>query len=166
MKKDNNRAGLDVDTVTLKPWQQDVFDMIDRHEECRESDQYQGIADYSVNKALGAIVALPKQSGHTFLANYIANKYPTLLVYDTMAHYQSLTARFSLNEATDTISKFEIFYALTSPSVHQPSPEFMQLRERFKNKKVVVIDNGLSVSDDIKSFIYSIAQGIVIVLGH
>ena len=153
-------------TANLRPWQKDVFDQIDLYDDRRDSEMYQGMADFAVNKALSVTIAMPKGSGHTFLANYIANALPTLLVYHTMDHYKAITERFALHSNTETISLYEIFYALYKPGTHQPSLETTQIRKKFEGKKVVVIDNALSVPDDLKNFIYDSARGPVILLGH
>jgi hypothetical protein len=156
----------ETDASSLSIWQKQVIITIDGHEELRDSDQYQGVAEFNINRSLGVSIAMPRGSGHTYLSNFIASKYPSVLVYDTMKHFQQLTSRFPLHTNTDTISKYEIFYGLNKPDVRQPSPEFMAMRERFLNKKVIVVDNALSVSDDIKNFIYSVSNGIVVLLGH
>ena len=152
--------------VTLYGWQKDIINCIENHAEIRDSEQYQGLADYSVNRALGIVVAYPRGSGHTFLANYIASIYPTALIYNKMSDYISVTKTFPLHPATDTISTFEIYYALHKPDLRMPTPDYLDLRSRFQQKQVVVVDKGLAVHDDVKNFLYDVAQGMVIILGH
>lgn len=152
--------------VTLQGWQKNIIDAIENHEDARESEQYQGLADYSVNRSLGIVAAYPRGSGHTFLANYIASVYPTALIYNKMGDYIDVTKTFPLHPDTDTISTFEIYYALHKPDLRLPNPDYLDLRNRFQQKRVVVVDKGLAVHDDIKHFLYDVAQGIVIILGH
>jgi hypothetical protein len=152
--------------VKLHPWQKSVIDAIEGHEDLRESEQYQGVSDYAINSNLGIVLSMPKGSGHTFLCNYIAAKYPTMLVYSKMKHYVELAQRFSLHQDTDTISLFEIYYALHKPGLQVPSVEYMDIKRRFEGKRVCVVDNGLSLSDELKTFLYNVSQGIVILLGH
>jgi hypothetical protein len=155
-----------IETVALHGWQQNIIDCIEKHDELRDSEQYQGLSDYSVNRSLGIVAAFPRGSGHTFLANYIASVYPSVLLYNKMGDYIDVTKTFPLHNNTDTISTFEIYYALHKPDLRTPSPEYLDIRARFQQKKVVVVDKGLSLPDDVKHFLYDAAQGIVIFLGH
>lgn len=155
-----------VENVKLHGWQADIITAIDNHQSVRESDQYQGIADYKINRSLGINVAMPKGAGHTFLANYIASKYPTMLVYGNMQHYNNVIGRFALHGQTETVSKYEIFYAIRKSDIQMPSAESMQLRDRFQSKQVIVVDNALSVTDEIKDYIYGVSAGCVVMLGH
>lgn len=152
--------------ASLYGWQEDIISSIEAHGEKKDSEQFQGVPEFTLNRALGVSVAYPRGSGHTFLANYIAGKYPSLLVYTTMDHYRAVTKAFPLHKGTETISIYEIFYAMFKPSTHQPSQELAELQKKFENKSVVVVDNGMQVSEDIRNFIYNCARGIVVVLGH
>jgi tRNA A37 threonylcarbamoyladenosine biosynthesis protein TsaE len=151
-------------TLELRNWQKDVLAEIESHEEKRDSQVCQGMAEYALNKQLGVTIKMPRGAGHTTFANFIANKYPTVLVYGKMDHYKLITSSFPLNTGTETISLYEIFYALYKNPQH-PSAEIMDIRNKIKEKKVVVVDNAASVSEDIKNFIYDSAGGIVIMLG-
>lgn len=162
----NNVKHPKIEEVKLSGWQQNIVDAIETHDESRDSEQYQGLSDYSVNRSLGVVVAYPRQSGHTFLANYIAAKYPSVLIYRKMEDFKHMTARFQLHAGTDTLSMFEIYYALHKPDLMQPTPEFMELSKRFDGKRVIILDNGMSAPEDVKNFLYQVAQGIVIILGH
>jgi len=152
--------------VTLLGWQQEVIDAIEKHESIRESEPYQGLPEYTVNKHLSVYVRFPRGSGHTFLANFIAHKYPCVVVYGKMSHYRQLTDFFPLHAATETVSQYEIFYAIFKPSNIQPSPDFMEVRQKFVGKKVVIVDNASSLSQDLQDFIYNNSEGIVVFLGH
>jgi len=157
---------ITVNKNTLKGWQQDIFSLIAEYDERKEEEAYQGLADYTINKSLGVTVAMPKGSGHTFLANYIASLHPTLLIYGKMDHYRKITDLFPLHQDTESLSLYEIFFALYKPGTHQPSPELVEIRKKFENKNAVVLDNSLSIPDDIKNFIYDSSRGMVIMLGH
>lgn len=152
--------------MALYGWQQNVIDCIEKHTEQRESEQYQGLSDYSVNRSLGLTVAYPRKSGHTYLVNYIASLYPCVLVYNKMSDYMDLIKNFPLHNNTDTLSTFEIYYALHKPDLRTPSPDYLDLRARFQNKKVVICDQGLSVPVEVRDFLFDVSQGIVIFLGH
>lgn len=151
-------------SLELKNWQKDLIVEIEEHEEKRDSQLCQGMADYALNRQLGINLKMPRGSGHTTFANYIAHKYPSMLIYSSMQHYKSITYNFPLHAGTETVSMYEIFYALYKNPQH-PSSEIMEIRNKIKEKKVVVIDNASSVSEDIKNFIYDSAGGIVIMLG-
>lgn len=155
----------DKKTVTLKGWQQDIIDEIESHDEKRDSQVCQGMADLSLNRSLSVNVAMPRGSGHTFLANYIASVYPSALVYGKMNHYKEVTAKFPLNSNTETFSIYEIFYGMYKQD-HQPAADLMEIRKKFEDKRVVVVDRAMGVSDDIKNFIYDSARCIVVMLGH
>lgn len=155
-----------IDDVDLEGWQEDVIKTIETHDAERENEQWQGVPDYVVNKGTGVTIAFPKGYGHTFLANYIASKYPTLLVYTSMDHYRELSKSFPFHQDTQTVSMHEIFYAVYKPSKAQPTPEFFAIRKKFEGKKVIVVDNALSVSDEIKDLIYNNSPCIVVMLGH
>lgn len=152
--------------VKLHGWQQNIVDAIEKHEEARESEQYQGLADYSINRSLGVVVAYPRGSGHTYLCNYLAAKYPSVLIYRNMEDFKTLSSRFQLHAGTDTMSMYEIYYALHKPDLRQPSPEYLALRKRFDNKKLIILDAAMSAPEDVKNFLYQVAQGIVLFLGH
>jgi hypothetical protein len=152
--------------VDLWGWQKDVIAHIEEHEDRRDSEAFQGMPDFTLNKALGITIAFPRGTGHTFLANYIASQYPTLLVYSKMDHYKEVTGHFPLNPLTETISLYEIFFSMYSNNNQHASTDLVDVRKKFDDKKVVVIDKGLSVSDDVKNFIYNSARGIVVILGH
>jgi hypothetical protein len=150
--------------VDLRNWQEDLLQEIDAHEEYRNSEQYQGVADYAVNKALSITLCYPRGSGHTFLSSYIASKYPTLLVYGKTAHYKTLTSLFPLNAASNVISHYEIHYSMYKDT--NASPELVEIQAMFANKKVVVVDNAMSVGHDVRDFILASAQGAVVFLGR
>ncbi len=157
--KDNKKAISD-----LKGWQKDILDEIDRHEDRRGSDQFQGLAPFALNKQLGVTVSFGRGAGHTTFANLIANKFPTLLIYGKMDHYKRVTASYALHDGTETISIYEIFHAMFSN--HQnPNGDLLGIRNRFEDKMVIVVDNAQSVSDDIKNFIYDSANTFVVMLG-
>lgn len=156
---------LHLDKIQLYPWQQTVVDKINEHDSLRESEQYQGMPDYTINKALGVSIALPKGSGHTLLSNYIAAKIPSIVVYGNMNHYKEI-CKYPLHPDSETISCYEIFYALYKPDVMSPSKEFLELRQRFNNKKVIVIDNAQSTHNEIKEFLFGVAHGPLVCLGH
>lgn len=149
----------------LRGWQEDVVKEIALHEEKRDSERMQSLSDFAASQALAVTVAMPRASGHTFLANYIASEYPTLLVYGNMHHYKEVTRLFPLHAGTETISLYEIFFAMYKNGQH-PGAELVEIRKKFDGKKVVVVDNGLSLSLDIKSFIYNSSRGIVVILGQ
>lgn len=152
--------------IKLKPWQAEVISIIDDHARERESEAYQGMSDYDINRNLGISIALPRKSGHTFLANYIASKYACVLVHGDMKNFNTVTATFPLHAGTDCLSMFEIFYAMNKPSLHQPTQDLVDLNSRFDGKKVVVADNGIRIPDEIRNYLYSVSQGIVVLLGH
>lgn len=152
-------------TLPLKGWQNDIIELIEQYEETRDSDQFQGLSDFQLNRQLSATVALPRGSGHTTFANYIASKYPSLLVYGKMDHYKRITGTFALHQDSDTVSIYEIFHAMYKQNGH-PTSDLVELRNKIKSKQVVVIDNALSVSQDMKDFIFDSAGGIIIMLGQ
>ena len=143
----------------LRNWQEDVINEVEQHEEKRNSEQYQGVAEYVTNKSLSVTVAMPKGAGHTFLANYIAGRYPTLLIYGRSDHYKTVTSRFVLHVNTQIISFFEIYYSMYKDSTHHPTPEIVEVRKLFEGKKVFVVDNAQSVGNDVKDFIFNSSQG-------
>jgi hypothetical protein len=162
-KKDPRKSYRDVE---LRDWQKSVIAAIDSQDEFRDSEQYQGLSEYAVNKSLGVTAVFPRYSGHTYLANYIAHKYPTLLIYTNMDHFRKLTQLFPLHEGTETVSVYEMFYAVYKPTKHQPSPEFLELKKKFSGKKVVVVDNAQSLLVDMQDLLYNNAQCCVVMLGH
>lgn len=164
MKKESKEK--DLSKVVLFPWQESVMLAIKRYSEMKESDEYQGISDFSLNRELGVRITMPRSAGHTFLANYIGAKLPTMMVYKTLNDYHNLSNTFALHPSTETISSYEIFYALHKPGVHIPNPEVLEIRDRIINKQVVVIDEAMSVSDDVKNFLLEVSPCIVIMLGH
>lgn len=151
---------------TLYGWQQEIINLIDGHETLRDSEQYQGVSEYNTNKELGVTVCLPRSSGHTFLSNYIAHKYPTMLVYGNMPHYREVTGYFPLHPGSDTISVYELFYAAYKPSKHQVSSELLEFKKKLDGKKAIVIDNGMSLQQDLSDLIYNSSNCIVVKLGH
>lgn len=161
-----NKAKLTLATFELDGWMEAVINAIEAHPEKRDSEQYQGLAEYTVNKSLGVTIRFPRNSGHTLLANYIAAKYPTLLIYGNMDHYRKVTGNFPLHPGTETVSMYEVHYAAYKQSNIQPTPEFQELKKKFAEKKVVVVDNAGSVPQDLHDLIYHNSVGIVILLGH
>lgn len=154
------------DEVKLYGWQEEVIRCINDHQSARESEQYLGIGEYTVNRALGVVMCLPRSSGHTYLANFIASRYPTLLIYGNMNHYRDVTSTFKLHPQTETVSMYEVFYSVYKPSKHQPTQEMMDMKKKFIGKKAVVVDNALSVPPDLRDLVYNSAQGAVVFLGH
>lgn len=150
----------------LLPWQQSVVQQIEKHPEIRDSEAYQGVPEFKINRDLGITVSLPRGSGHSYLANYLAARYPSMLLYHKMDDYKQVTQYFDLHPASETVSVYEIFWALYKPSSHQPSPELADIGKRLKAAHVIVIDNSLSVSEDVKNFVYDTASGIIVMLGH
>lgn len=156
-------AKTNINSVKLHDWQKAVITEIDLHEKHRDMDQYQDIHEYVVNKELSISIAFPKNSGHTFLSNYVAAKYPSLLVYGKTPHYKSLIANFDLNEKTQVISHYEMYYVLQDG---QPSMEHNDIKKMFEDKKVVIVDNAQSVHHIVKDFILASSRGIVLFLGR
>jgi hypothetical protein len=153
-------------TVQLKDWQKAVIESIDSYAGKVDAEVFGGMPDYTLNKALGVTMRLPRGSGHSWLANYIASEYPTLIVYGTMEQYEALTRSFPLHKDTETISIYEIFYAVFKPSVQRPTAEFQEIQKKFANKQVIVVDNSESVPPDMCDVIYNTARCSVVMLGH
>jgi hypothetical protein len=149
--------------VSLTGWQKDVVAIIDSHATLRESQEYQAMPDYVINKELSLSVAFPRQSGHTTFANYLASKYASIVVYRDIKHYLALSQPLQLHQNTDMLSMFEISYVLTE-SV-QPSLNVEDLKQRFHGKKVVVVDGGESLPARVRSFLLEVATCQVVFLG-
>ena len=152
--------------VQLTGWQADVVDAVERHEEIRDGERFQGIPDYQANRQLAIQVVFPKGSGHTYLANYLASEFKAILVYGNAEHLNDLTERFALNPETQTISTFEMFYALFKPDINQPCPELIELNNKFKTRTLIVVDNYLRVPQHVRDYILNTAQGPIVFLGH
>lgn len=164
MRQSTIDAARAAQSLSLKGWQQDILNEIEAHEEKRESDQYQGLGDYTISRILGVTVAMPRGSGHTTFANLIASRYPTLLVYGRMDHYKRITGTYPLHEQSNTISIYEIFHGMYKSN--GPNVELQTVRDSIAKTKVVVVDNAMSVSEDIRNFIYDSACGLVVMLGQ
>ena len=155
-----------IKTVELYPWQKDVIGFIDKHETERDSEKYAGLSDYVVNRELQISVVLPRGAGHTFLSNYIAAKYPSILIYNKLEHYSGLIGNFEINSGTEVISSFEIYYAMHKPSNHQPSQEISEITKKIQSKKIIIVDNSLSVPTDVKDYLLGATRGAIVFLGH
>jgi hypothetical protein len=155
-----------LDSVTLSGWQDDIVKMVDEHESVRDDDRYQGVPELAVNKEISITVILPRGSGHTFLANYLAASYPSVLVYGNRANLIEITEHFELHPESEIISMYEIFYALYKPDIHLPSQEMVEMNKRFATKKLIVVDNALRVPQPVKDYIYGLARGPIVFLGH
>lgn len=150
--------------VKLRGWQQDIIDEIESHENKRDSEQYQGLPEYVVNKELSISVAFPRKSGHSFLASYIASRYKSALVYGKTDHYKTLLNTFQLNSESSVISHYEIYYTMMKND--NGSTELIKISEMLKSKSVIVIDNAQSVGHEVKDFILASAIGPVVMLGR
>jgi hypothetical protein len=153
-------------TAPLYGWQSDVVEKIVEHEERRESEQFQGLAEFHVNRQLSTTIIMPSGSGHTYLANYIASKFPSIVVYGDVKHLNEITERFVLHPQSETVSMYEMFYALFKPDVQQPAPELVELNQKFCTKKVVVVDNFLRVPAHVRDYIMGTVRGPIVFLGH
>jgi hypothetical protein len=166
LSKEIGKEPLRIEDIRLLGWQQAVVDAVEKHDDSRDSEDWVGHPEYKLNKELGVTIAMPRGSGHTLLANYLASKYPSLLIYGDIEHYRKVTGYFGLHQNTETVSVYEIFYSVFRPSQMIPSPEFANIKRRFENKKVIILDNALSVQENIKDVIYNTARGAVVFLGY
>jgi hypothetical protein len=86
-----------------------------------------------------------------------------------MQHYKEVVQEtapvFKNDKTSETISMFEIYYALTKPDTRQPSEELEALTRKVNEKKVIVVDRANRVPQVIKDYLYNTASGIVIMLG-
>lgn len=110
-------------------------------------------------------VSLGNGMGHSFLANYIASKIPATLICGSTSHQKQLTSKFLLHDESEIISRFEIFYALNKPDINNPTPELIELKKRFENKKLIILDESSKISQDIKDFLCNIDDCLVLFLG-
>jgi hypothetical protein len=157
---------MQLEDVQLAGWQDDVFRAVLEHEDERSAEQYQGAPEWNVNKELAITVAMPSKQGHTFLANFIAAKQDAILVYRDIKHLKAVTGNFALAPGSQTVSMYEIFYALFKPDVQQPSPELAEMTKRIRTAKPVIVDEAGRVPQQVKDFILANAQGPIVFLGR
>ena len=159
MSKDKNQ------NVILRGWQSDVVNMIQEHESIRGEERYQGVTDWSINKDLAIQVAMPKGSGHTFLANYIASNIPSIIVYKDMANYREFS-EMPFHNDSETASMYEIYFAIHNHNTQGPAQDLLEMNKKMATQKVIVVDNALRLPISVKDYIFSIAQGPIVLLGH
>ena len=140
--------------------------MVDEHDETREEESYQGVPDWSINRDLSITAIFPRRAGHTYLASYLASTRPTTLVYRDVPHLKELTDKFPLHPESETISMYEIFFALYKPDIQTPSQEMIEMNKRFQCPRLVVVDNYLRIPHQIRDYIFGLAQGPIVLLGH
>jgi hypothetical protein len=54
---------------------------------------------------------------------------------------------------------------LNKPDINNPTPELVELKKRFENKKLIILDESSKISQDIKDFLCNIDDCLVVLLG-
>jgi hypothetical protein len=85
-----------------------------------------------------------------------------VVVYTDIAHYHEFDGE--KHARTETISAYEIHFAMTNTEIRQPSEHLQDITRRIGEKKVVVVDCANRIPKSVKDYLYNIATGIVIML--
>ncbi len=150
----------------LNDWQKAVVNTVENHFDDRDVEENLGLSDFEINRKLSVNVALPdKNNDNLNLVNFLANNYPCLVVYKNMEDYRNIIGSFDLPNDSKTISWYEIYYIMHTPDPNRPSPEYLDLIQKFEGRHVVVY-KGLSLNNDIKNFLLAEAKGAVVLLGQ
>jgi hypothetical protein len=159
----------------LKDWQKVIIDCVNGHETLVGSQNFQSLSDYDINRQTSLRIKLPKGIGHTTLTAYIANKYPSLVVYLDAKHLKEIEDIGSLwnvkhNKDTETISIYELLYFQNQNAsvrtIYRNNLE--DIKKKFNNKQVVVVDATSTMPiylEGLEDIIWPLAKGIVILLG-
>ena len=99
----------------LNNWQKAVVDLVSKHFEERDNEEYLGLNGFEINKKLSINVALPdKEDKHLELVKYLANNYPCLVIYKNSDDYKQITQGIENSDST-TVSWYEISYVIHKP---------------------------------------------------
>jgi hypothetical protein len=158
--------------IKLKPWQQIVIDEIDKHEEFINSDAFLSLSDYNKNRLSRVHISLPKGSGHTFIAAYIACKYPTAFIYKDMEHWKEICKHSKvdenqLNKNSCVISAYEISHDIFCQTPGNYS-SLNDISKKVADKQVVVIDNATEIIDmfpRVIEWLFTVSTGVIVLLG-
>ena len=164
-------------TDTLYPWQKLILDEVERYEEFVESLSIQTLNDFEQNRASLIQANLRKGAGHTFLTSYLAKACASAVLYFDVDHYKEMEilgdtrgkeAESSFHEDTVFVSIFELRHdIMLSNKADWVNENLNRLRDKFKNKKIIVIDRATEVREkfpELVDFICNIAQNSAFVL--
>jgi|TARA_Y100000310_G_scaffold344170_1_gene455513 hypothetical protein len=163
--------------VGLKPWQQIVIDEIESYEDFVNAESIQSISDFEINRLALIQISLRKGEGHTFMTAYLAKKYAATVIYYNIDHYKDMEivgeiGRHGSGEAFHPSSEFVSVFEMRHDILLSTKNEWIAgklnaLKSKFSNKRLVVIDRGVSVTQqcpEIIDFICQTTQATPIVL--
>jgi hypothetical protein len=136
--------------TTLRDWQQSIISLINKHEDFVNTEEMLNMSDFDRNRESRIHVSLPRGQGHTFLAAYMACLYPTLFIYKDMPHWKEICKNGkikedNLNPKTSLISAYEISHDIFAS--YDKSNHLQELKKKFDDKKVILIDNATEITE-------------------
>lgn len=167
--------------ITLRKWQEAVFDWFDEYEGYADSQSMQSLQQYEINSLSSLNIKMPKGYGHTFLTAYLSamiplsqSKSPVVVVYFNMDHLKEIERYKTDVEHSGQIileskqpiyiSVYEFYYAINENVHSQNSSNIINLKSKI-NGNIIVVDRASSLPNTVRDFILSVATNAIVFLG-
>lgn len=167
---------MGINSLTLKPWQQVILDLIQRHDDLVGREDLQSLSDYDKNRFSRIQMGLPMGSGHTTFACWLAINYPSILLHTSTKNLLETLEIGATNiddllkSGSEPVSIFEFTHYVFSAGGRNVSDAaaFSRLKTKLHEKRLIVVDNATDLMLQFKpafDTIFNIARGPIILLG-
>ncbi len=163
-------SDMEKEKVNLHDWQKVVVDYVASWDDMAGEQSMQSVGDFERNSRLSIIIKMYKNAGHTFLTSYLANLYPSTIIYHDMAHWRQIDDigagfDFEMLPVTQAVSVFEIYHGITEMQSNMPSIGLQKLKQKVRSSNIVVVDKASELSKTAKEWLMNVSPGPLIFLG-